>query len=257
MRKPLMSKTQNVCLILLAGLFFALGCIMVNQLVNNKKDKETEYKEIALDSDEVKKAISNWDIHLCMGADVLLENIYSGNFKTEEISNDYLLFLALESFDNIPTCTVNNDSVDITIEKLNNNLNKIIKNKSLSKEDIISILNNSELKEVYNISLNENTLKVFKECFECKNNTEGTLTSLEDAKINNKYLVINQRFAYGKEVVEGNNLMIDYYKDLKGQNFVERLSQDDAGKLNWEEYNLYKFTFIIDGENYLLKSVTK
>lgn len=260
MGKPLMSKTQNICLILLSILFLCLGVIMINHVLNSDDNKnETDYNEVEVNNEVIDKAMLAWEHSLCGNIRDLVNIMYSDSFNVENIDKYLLLYLSLETFDTIPSCTLARETVQITLAEINKKLNNIIDTKiELTSGDINNIISEGKLKQIYDMSFDNNSLTVAKTCDECENNHEGIIINNVKAKQNETKLVVYQKLAYGIEtILETNDLVIDYYKDLNKKYYVERLSQVDAGKLSWDKYDTYKFTFSIDGDNYKLNSIKK
>lgn len=248
MARPLMSKTQNICLILLSILFILLACIMVRELLLKRELKEPDYNEISINNEMVTNAMKNWNFDLCDELDDYIKNMFNGNFEINELTSTDKLYIILKN---------NLTLEELSIEEINNKKNEMMDVDNLKSSDIAEVANKEYLKNRHQLNFDGNKLKVSATSSSACEKEESIITKLEKAEENGVHLNVYLKMAYGKELIndEGNKV-IDYYKDIKLKNVVERVSFEDKGKIDLENYDTYKLTFKINSENYLLQSIT-
>lgn len=247
MSRPLMSKTQNICLILLSFLFLLLAIIMINQVLSNRETLEGEYKEIDIESEKVSNNFNIWQFNFCEGMDSLLEKMYSKDFQTDQMSKEEKIFIVLKE----------NDQEDYTLDEINKKLNKII-DSNITSDELQKIINEKLLDDLYDLSFDGNVLKVVKKKYTCNSVEKIVNTKIIKAEENDQHLKIYISFAYGIYTINDEGLkVIDYYKEIDSKKFVERVSKEDKGKVTIERYDTYLFTFDYNDDNYLLESIVK
>lgn len=246
MAKPLMSKTQNICLVLLCILFILLACIMVRELLAKREEKEPDYKIVEIDDDMVSKAMTNWDLTLCNELDDYVKNIFKNN-KVTNISNEDKLYMVLKE---------NLNFEKLTLEEINSKLKNIITTEDLTNKDIVAAINSSSLNKYFQFNLNGDELSFATFSSSTCDASEHLISKVMSAEENGMYLKVYLKVAFGKDITndEGNKMM-DYYKDINYQKFVERVSKEDYKKIDLNKFDTHIFKFKIDGKKYLLESV--
>ena len=246
-RKPLMSKTQNICLIILCLLFILLTVVMIKELLEKRKSKEPSYNSLDTTSEVVTNAISNWQFDLCGEMAEFVKKIYNGNFNPKSMSTTEQLYMVL----------IDPKIKKITLKEINAKLNSMMVSNTLTSENIIEIIDKNIFKNSFDLKYTNETLSINKISSSICNSKEQILININKAEENGKYLNIYINIAYGIESVnDENNEVVDYYKDIEAKNMVERLSKNNNNIPSWEEYNIFKYKFLIEDNNYKLESVT-
>lgn len=248
MSRPLMSRTQNICLVLLCILFTLLAVIMVNEILNKKNVKESDYQIVNTDEATLLDVMEQWNVNYCKNPDILVSILFDGNFSTRDMFVGNKLLLLLPFFE---------EDTPIRIDELNQKLQSIMVSDLLTLDDIKEIIGNDVLTKFYTLKLEKDMLSFTKNEVVCFDNTK-ILTLVKKAEANDENLNVYVKFAKAEERLnDEGNIVIDYYADVNSKAFKERLVKNDEGKLNWEDYDFFRYHFkIVDGM-YLLESIEK
>lgn len=249
MKRPLLSKTQNICLVILWILFLLLAGIMVKQLLDNRKTKEKAYNSVEIDRSMVSKAMDPWKIDFCEVFDDLILKMYSGDFLSNDFSKQDLLLMVLRKNEEKEEMTINeiNDSID----------NLVIADHYINEDELKKIVNEGSLKDYYYLELNNNKLLFHKIDQVCEKQNKNVVIKIEEAKENGEHLIAKVNFLYGVLNTNDEGLEVfDYYESFNEKNIRERVSKEDVGKVSWDKgYSDYEFKFFIKDDNYLLESI--
>lgn len=249
MKRPLLSKTQNICLVILWILFLLLAGIMVKQLLDNRKTKEKAYDEVAIDSSMVSKAMDSWKIDFCDGFDDAILKMYSGDFSSNDLSKEDLLLMVLRK---------NEKKEEMTISEINDGIDTlVIDDHHINEDELKKIVNERSLNDFYYLELNDNKLLFHKIEQVCENQDKNAVIKMEEAKENGKHLIVKVNFLYGVLNINDEGLEVfDYYESFDEENIRERVSKEDVGKVSWNKgYSNYEFKFLIKEDSYLLESI--
>ena len=228
-----------------------------NNVINNEPIVNT-IEEVSIDSNIVtnaKKIINKL---------YLTEKDLYGTTKYEisKITNYDLIATALKnvSENKIAYCLIDESELKetVTYQELNEILNKLILNKTISKDTIQALTAISsytyaqfEVNDI-GIILDTNGVKLIGPC-----GSEGPLDFIDKkiikAEKNNDELYIYEKQAFAKNDITE----INYFKDYQKTNKIETISIDnvtDNNNLNWNSYNTYKYTFKIINNYYYFQS---
>lgn len=238
MAKPLLSKTQNLCLIIQAILFTLLGIIMVTEIL--KQRRLDRYDEVAIDSKIVEQAVANYNFTNIELAKI----IYKDNCILEDLEDKEKLFLVLNTFDLAEEKRITLDEINTKSEQI---LGKKLDNISgLFEEDII--------KDNYDLTFHNNLITIKLKLKEEAN----VLTKVIEAKENTESLIIYVKMALKRKEITDNNIEnILYYKNINSKSYIEKFNEDIEDKINWDKYDTYKYTFQKNNDNFILKTVEK
>lgn len=247
-RKPLMSRTQNICLIILCVLFTLLAVIMAKELLDKRKNKEPEYNLVDITSEVVTNAMASWQFEFCDGMDTFIKKIYSGNFNAKDMMIAEKLYTILK---------MNPRVEKMSLDEINNKLKTIMSTDSLTSENISEIINKNILKNSFNLKYDNELLTIDSLSSSICNAKEKIVINIHKAEENGIYLNVYVNMSYGIEGTnDEENEVIDYYKDIEAKNLVERLTKNNKNIPTWDKYNTYKYKFLIEDNNYLLESIS-
>lgn len=243
-----MSKTQNICLVLLCILFTLLAVIMVNEIMNKRNEKESDYQIVSVDDATLLDVMEQWNVNYCKNPDILVPILFSGSFSTKDLFVGNKLLLLLPFFE---------EDTPITIDELNQKLQSLMVSETLSLDDIKQIVGNGSLTKFYTLKFDKDVLSYTKNEVVCFDNAK-ILTLVKKAEANDDNLNVYVKFAKAEERLnDEGNIVIDYFADVNSKAFKERFVKNDEGKLNWEVYDIFRYHFkIVDGK-YLLESIEK
>ena len=253
--RPYLSKTQNVCLVILWILFILLAFIMGREIINKKKnEKLTEFKEVTLEEDKYNQIfLGLLDDPLIPNS--LLEKLYSGNFSSNTLSLTEKSLITLEKEQIIPDCS-QKESYALSLDELNLLIAKYFEDTNLTPDDFKALIDKEELGQSYNLKYDGDVLEITNICH---NNDQDlkVLTKYLQAYQNNEYLKIDLKVAFRKITPEKDTLVFNYFKDATQKIMQEKLYAIDEDKVTWDKYDTYEFLFKIKDNNYYLKEVSK
>ncbi len=235
--RPLMSKTQNICLVILWFLFALLALIMVREIKQQKNlEQDSIYQSIALDNNLV---LDNFQkINFNNLAKETLKKIATNNLK--DLTKEEKLIIALNN--ETIACQ---ETKEYSITELNTLVNKYFLNTTIKKGDIKD--NN------YTFKFNNDLVQVTNNCL----SNYTLLTKLIEASLNKEYLKLELKLIYKEKRIEDNNEVFYYYNDLEEKELKEKLFLVDEDKVNWDNYSNYTFIFKNVEDNYYLEEVRK
>lgn len=246
--KPLMSKTQTICLILLWILFILFAFISIQEILKNKKEKkDLEYQEVSLKDPKVVTSLATWQLNYGQNVDSLVDKLYQDHFYLKELNQEEKLSFILRN-----ELLSNEDKVTLTIDDLNNLGSNYFEEFNLNKEELLALITKDKLGSIYNLRFSDNTLEVINNR---KEEAKKILFNLEEALENKEYLKIKFKLALKEEKKENGETIYFYYQDLNQNIKEEKLYQVDEDKIKWDNYHTYEFTFLKKDNNYYLKEV--
>ncbi|MBQ9019624.1 MAG: hypothetical protein IJ097_04880 [Bacilli bacterium] len=219
----------------------------------NKKEIEEE-QTLELDSDIVKQA------------ELSVENISVPNkylsFKVEELNKKNLIDTALNGLDNeqINFCIANANQITttITIDDLNEALNKSISDQKITIEDIVANKGETSLRVGnygygnYSFLINGEEISVIGGC---DGRGPGILaetivaSTIKATTLKDK-LYLYKKVAFGKYGTDNTGITYTYFKDELRTEEVETISINSQP--TWEKYNTYKLIYEKKNNNYYL-----
>lgn len=267
-KKSSLTTTIIIILVIIVGGIFAYIYIEDKKLENNQVEeketktqkKEVKEEELAIDSEEVKEALDNIN-------HISAIDIYN-DYKIDGIDKYRLVLTAINGLneDQITWCisSARQITATITIDDLNNALNKYVVNQKLTIDDIKNNKGESGLTvgkygyDMYAITIDEdNDIHVIGSC-----DGRGPGISKETIKTNivkavkkEDELYIYTKVAYGNLNSTANELSYDYYMEFQKTNFVETVVYN--GDLTWDKYNTYKQIYKKIGDKYYFISSKK
>lgn len=242
--KPLMSRTQNVCLVLLWILFLLLAFIMGKEIIAKKRlAKDLEYQPLAIEDSKVESSLAFW--HNVDITETIALKLYSGNFKITNLDIEDKLYLVLEQ--NEDKC---NKNIELSIASLQKSFNEYYIKETINEENVKQIAKDNKLTN-YNLIYENNKLKMERNCDSYAN--FKVLMNVQKAYENKENLKLEVKVAF--KYLENNNYA--YYKDILKKEKQEVLTLSDEDKLTWDKYDTYNFIFKNKDNNYYLEEVNK
>ena len=265
-KKSSLTTTLIIILVIIVGGIFTYIYIQdkaleINQEEITKKSKKKQEEEIALDSEEVEKAISSSD-------GIYADDKYN-NFDITSLDKYSMIVTALNGLNNdqITWCIAykNQITATITIDDINSVLSNYIKEPKITIDDIKNNSGETGLTVgqygygSYAISIDDdNDIHVIGSCDGRGPGVRESIVMSKPIKSTKKSdeLYIYAKVAYGKLNTTANALSYDYYKDSsKTGEMIETVSLDDD--LTWDKYDVYKQIYKKDGDKYYLISSKK
>lgn len=250
-KRPLLSKTQNVCLFILWILFIILAILMIRQIRSNRHVEEP-FKEIKINDTRINLALKGY-VDDFGDIPSLKDKIYLKDFKGD-LSTLEKVYIALEK-EPVSLCTEEEETT-YNLEELNDILAKSFLDFSLKEEDINNLIGSDALGAIYNIRYNGEDITLKRNCQE-DDDTEAILYKLISADANSTNLRITLKMAYRVKKEEQEETYFDYYKDVNEKEIGERLAKIDLDKIEWDKYDTYQYNYQIINDNYYLESIEK
>lgn len=262
-RKKKKNKTSTIIiifLVILVGLIYAYTISEDKKLnipLPKEEKQEIKEEEISLDDEKVKEAIDSYK-----SIDTI--DRYD-DFNISSLTKYNLIQTAINGLDNkqITWCISSPKQItaEISIEDLNNSLNKFIRDEKITIEDIIDNKGETSLTVgdygygSYSISINKDKIHIIGSC---DGKGPGIIEDSIQAKeikavIKEDELYIYSKVAYGKLNKTANALSYDYYKEKNSKDIIETVALNDD--LTWDKYNTYKQIYKkIDEKYYFISS---
>ena len=224
--KPKLSKIQNICLILEIILFTFLFFVIINKYYINFKQKD--FKEIKTNDDIIRHLdILNFDVN--KNNINLVKKIFKKGIVFNKLSDEEILYLTLDTYD------ILSDDCKINVSDLNNKINTLFKLDH--KINIDEVIDYKIIANNYNITIKDSNLYISKSKIndDCNLTIKKKVVNTMESK---DYVVVNFYIAFGYRDNENN--LINYYKDLDKNEYIESFALIDKDKLSWEKYKIYK-----------------
>ena len=255
-----MKKKSNISTVIIIFLLILVGAIFtyiviedkklddettktVNKMKKEEKQEKPKEVEIEIDSIDVKNAIEG--MNNISGIDKY------NNFDINNLDKYRLILTAINGLENdqITWCISSPKQITatITIEDLNKALNKYVKDREITIEDIINNKGETGLTvgqygyDMFAITIDGTNIHIIGSC-------DGKGPGIQKDTIMSKpikavtkddELYIYTKVAYGTLNRTAKDLSYDYYKDnTKTGEIVETVSLDSD--LTWEKYDIYK-----------------
>ena len=264
-KKSSLTTTLIIILLIIVGGIFTYIYIQDKKLeTNNQKEekdiiKKVKEEEIALDSEEVINAINDMN-------NISAIDIYD-NYNVSNIDKYRLIITAINGLENdqITWCisSPRQISATISIDDLNNSLNKYIKDKKITIDDIKENKGETGLTvgqygyDRFAISIDGDNIHIIGSCDGSGPGIQQEIvkTNLVKATKKKDELYIYTKVAYGKLNQTANELSYDYYLEKNSEEIIETVSLDND--LTWEKYNTYKQTYKKIDDKYYFQSSKK
>lgn len=256
-------------------LLIVVGLIL--QLNSHKKeDENTEKKPKELvvdiseltDKKEINKIIDQFNKLRIPESDLFMGPTY----YVENMDVNQLLLTAFEDFNITATCGGSDNKMELSIDMINEKLNKFV-SRVLTLDEINTMIETSSLNLVqgsycYNASLVDEKLNVTNcNCGIINQEKDFVNSKVVNAEENSEYVFIYKKIAFGR--YQGDMTLddkVDYYRSFdRNEEVVETLSSpliDEMGdnqipefEPHWELYNTYKYTFRKVEDNYYFASL--
>lgn len=245
MRKPLMSKTQNVCLVLLCILFTLLAIIMVKEILGKRKEQLLPFEDVAID-DEIRETSDFWFLQYCEGMDELVTKFYKNEVETKDFSSKEKLFLVLRGIDEEET---------LSMDQINERLNQYV-SLTLSKDEIMSLVDHQVFLPYFNLSWENDMLKAVRNAKTCSSK-RGIASKIVRASKNDLYLNVYVKVSFSKEQLNDEAVeVVDYFKDVENKVFVERFVREDAKNVLWDLFDTYVYQYKLVDDTYQLLKIS-
>ena len=255
-----MKKGLIVVIILLSiGLIGTTSFIVYDQFIKEEKEEKEPTKSFSDPKriEELKSLIST--IKSCSEGEKLINKFFAGttvqNLNKQELIT--LGLLNLETDHIIPGC---DSDTTITLDELNQSIGEIVKDASITLEQLKQLSNTGSF-GTYWINIDNNNRLIVG-----NSNCDGCGTEFHDYEVINisntaeddNYLYIYEKIAFvaaGVYSEEKDDYYYSYYKDVNRKQLVQTIWMLEKNNVDWEQYNTYTWTFKKSNNNYYLESV--